>query len=82
MPGYLEKLFNLDGKVAALTGAGGFLVGEMARSLGRAGVKVACVDTRLADARKTADSITDSGGDALATSSCEWAGPSALVAVG
>ena len=49
---YLDKLFNLAGKVAALTGAGGSLVGEMARGLARAGVKVALLDNNLEAAQK------------------------------
>ena len=41
MSNYLETLFNLQGKTAAITGGGGYLCGEMARSLAKAGVKVA-----------------------------------------
>lgn len=32
---YIESLFGLDGKVVLLTGAGGFLVGELSRAAGR-----------------------------------------------
>ncbi len=66
MTDYLSRLFNLDGKVAVLTGAGGFLVGEMSRSLGKAGVRVVCLDSELANARRTADQIKADGGDAIA----------------
>ncbi|MBN1431645.1 MAG: SDR family oxidoreductase [Methanomicrobiaceae archaeon] len=60
--GYLEDIFNLEGKVAAITGAGGHLCGEMARSLAKAGVSVAVIDMRPEDAQRTVDQITSAGG--------------------
>jgi NAD(P)-dependent dehydrogenase (short-subunit alcohol dehydrogenase family) len=66
MNNYLNSLFNLDGKVVLLTGAGGHLVGEMSRAAGRAGMKVACCDVKLEDAQRTADQITAAGGIAIA----------------
>ena len=63
--GYVEELFNLEGRVAALTGAGGHLVGEMSRALGKAGMKVAVLDSRLAKAETVAQEIRDAGGTAL-----------------
>ena len=36
MTDYTDTLFNLQGRVAALTGAGGHLVGEISRGLARA----------------------------------------------
>jgi NAD(P)-dependent dehydrogenase (short-subunit alcohol dehydrogenase family) len=62
---YLDELFSLEGRVAALTGAGGHLVGEMARALARAGVKVAVLDSRLAKAETVAAEIQAAGGTAL-----------------
>jgi NAD(P)-dependent dehydrogenase (short-subunit alcohol dehydrogenase family) len=62
---YLEELFNVDGRVAALTGAGGHLVGEMAHALARAGMKIAVLDSRLAKAEAVAAEIRDAGGAAL-----------------
>jgi NAD(P)-dependent dehydrogenase (short-subunit alcohol dehydrogenase family) len=62
---YLDELFNLDGRVAALTGAGGHLVGEMARASARAGMKVAVLDSRLAKAEAVASEIQAAGGTAL-----------------
>jgi NAD(P)-dependent dehydrogenase (short-subunit alcohol dehydrogenase family) len=44
MVNYLENLFNLKGKVAAITGGGGFLCGEMARGFAKADMKVAVMD--------------------------------------
>jgi NAD(P)-dependent dehydrogenase (short-subunit alcohol dehydrogenase family) len=68
MNDYLAQIFGLDGRVAALTGAGGHLIGEMARALGRAGVRVAALDVDLASAERTAAAIRDAGGDAIALS--------------
>lgn len=67
VPGdYLSELFGLRGKVAALTGAGGYLVGEIARSLAFAGVAVTVLDVRRDAAEGVAAEIRDAGGDALA----------------
>jgi NAD(P)-dependent dehydrogenase (short-subunit alcohol dehydrogenase family) len=66
MSDYLTTLFGLEGKVAALTGAGGRLVGEMSRALGRAGVRVAVLDVSLEAADRTAESIRADGGEAMA----------------
>jgi NAD(P)-dependent dehydrogenase (short-subunit alcohol dehydrogenase family) len=63
---YLDELFKIEGRVAALTGAGGHLVGELARGLARAGMKVAVLDARLAKAEAVAGQITAAGGQALA----------------
>jgi NAD(P)-dependent dehydrogenase (short-subunit alcohol dehydrogenase family) len=62
---YIEELFQLDGRVGALTGAGGHLVGEMARALARAGMKVAVLDSRLAKAETVAAEIREAGGAAI-----------------
>lgn len=61
---YLEELFNLEGKIAVVIGAGGHLCGEMARSLAKAGVNVAVVDMRADDAQRTVDQIRTAGGTA------------------
>lgn len=63
---YLNELFNVQGKVVLMTGSGGFLVGEMARAAGKAGMKVVCCDFRLSDAEKTVKEIREMGGDAIA----------------
>lgn len=63
---YVTKLFGLENNVAALTGGGGHLVGEMARGLARAGVKVAVLDVSAAAAARTVEDIRRSGRDALA----------------
>jgi NAD(P)-dependent dehydrogenase (short-subunit alcohol dehydrogenase family) len=66
MSSFVASLFNLEGKVALLTGAGGFLVGEMSRALAKAGVNVACCDARLDHAERTAAEVHAAGGQAIA----------------
>lgn len=66
MAEFLVDLFNLSGKTVALTGAGGFLVGEMARGLGRAGARVAALDVSLEAAERTAGEVRAAGGTAIA----------------
>jgi NAD(P)-dependent dehydrogenase (short-subunit alcohol dehydrogenase family) len=66
MSDYVRGLFDLEGRVAALTGAGGHLVGEMSRALGRAGARVAALDVSLEAAERTAQAIVAAGGEALA----------------
>ena len=68
MSNYLETLFNLQGKTAAIIGGGGYLCGEMARSLAKAGVKVAVLDMRLEKAQYVAEEINDTGGTAVGLS--------------
>jgi NAD(P)-dependent dehydrogenase (short-subunit alcohol dehydrogenase family) len=63
---YLESIFNLDGKVALLTGAGGHLVGNMSRALSQAGMKIVCCDINYSNAQKVCDEIKDLGGQAIA----------------
>jgi len=65
MSEYLTELFNLTGKVALLTGAGGHIVGELSSALARVGCKVAVADVRLHKASGIADQIAAGGGDAL-----------------
>jgi NAD(P)-dependent dehydrogenase (short-subunit alcohol dehydrogenase family) len=66
MNNFLNTKFNVENKVVLLTGAGGHLVGEMSRSLAKAGMKVVCCDYKLELAEKTVKEITDAGGVALA----------------
>ena len=63
---YITSLFGIEGKVLLLTGAGGFLVGELSRAAGRAGMKVVCCDVRLEDAQRTAHEVNTAGGAAIA----------------
>ena len=58
---YLENIFELEGKVAVLTGAGGHLCSEMARGLALAGCKVAVLDLRIDKALSVEAAIRDLG---------------------
>lgn len=57
-------LFDLTGRAAALTGAGGHLIGTLSRALGRAGVRVAVLDVDEEAARRVSDEIRGNGGEA------------------
>lgn len=55
---YLTKLFGLNGKIAAVIGAGGYLCSEMAKGLAKAGVIVAILDKNLQKAEAVSEAIT------------------------
>ncbi len=57
---------NLKGRVAVVTGGGGVLCADFAKSLAKQGVKVAILDLNEAAAQKVADEINDDGGVAIA----------------
>lgn len=61
MTRYLNRLFSLEGKVAAVTGGGGHLCGEMARGFARAGCKVAVLDVRPEKAEAVAEGLRAEG---------------------
>jgi NAD(P)-dependent dehydrogenase (short-subunit alcohol dehydrogenase family) len=61
MNSYLNNLFNLQGKVVAVIGAGGHLCGEMARGFARAGCKVAILDLKVEKAKSVEDELKKLG---------------------
>ena len=63
---YLEEMFNLDGRRAAVIGGGGVLAGVMSTALARAGARVAVLDLNPAAAEGRAGEIRQRGGEALA----------------
>jgi NAD(P)-dependent dehydrogenase (short-subunit alcohol dehydrogenase family) len=63
-----DTLFDLSGKVAVLTGAGGVLIRAMALELGRRGVKVVATNRSLERAEAVVAEIRKAGGEAMALS--------------
>ena len=61
-----DALFDISGKIAAITGGGGVLCGTLARALAKREVRVAVIDIVEDAARKVADDIKDAGGRAIA----------------
>lgn len=61
-----ERLFDLTGKVAVVTGSGSGLGVLFAEALAGAGATVACVGRRVAPIEATATSIRSTGGRAIA----------------
>ena len=57
--------FDLEKKVAVITGGGGELCGHLAISLGALGVKVAILDTNQKNAERIANKIEREGGQVL-----------------
>lgn len=57
---------DLNGKVCAITGAGGVLCSEFAKAVGACGAKVAVLDLNEEAAKRVADEINAGGGCALA----------------
>lgn len=58
-------IFDIKGKVAVITGAGGVLCGEMARHYAARGVKVALLDIMEENIQDVAKEIKDTGGEAI-----------------
>jgi NAD(P)-dependent dehydrogenase (short-subunit alcohol dehydrogenase family) len=58
---FINQLFNIEGKVAVVTGAGGHLCGEMARAFAKASCSVAVLDLRLEKAEAIAAEIISLG---------------------
>ena len=61
-----DKLFDLAGNVAVVTGGAGILCSTLCRGLAREGVKVAILDLNLPTAEGLAKDIISSGGEAIA----------------
>lgn len=58
--------FDITGKIAVLTGAGGIICGTMSREFAKKGAKVALLDLFPEKAQKIADEIVRHGGEAIA----------------
>jgi NAD(P)-dependent dehydrogenase (short-subunit alcohol dehydrogenase family) len=66
IPGYLEQLFGLDGKVIVVPGGSGALGGAIARGLARAGASVVLLGRTMATLGATAMMIAMEGGECTA----------------
>jgi NAD(P)-dependent dehydrogenase (short-subunit alcohol dehydrogenase family) len=62
---YLETLFNIENKVAVLTGGGGILAGEMAKGFLQAGAKVILLDINEANLQKKVVSLEKFGSNII-----------------
>jgi NAD(P)-dependent dehydrogenase (short-subunit alcohol dehydrogenase family) len=58
---YISRLFNLEGKIVAITGAGGHLCSEMVRGFASAGCSVAILDLRLEKALAVEANLRERG---------------------
>jgi len=61
----MKNIFDVSGKVIAITGGGGILCGTMARALAEGGAKVAILDLIEIAAAKIAKEIRAAGGTAI-----------------
>jgi NAD(P)-dependent dehydrogenase (short-subunit alcohol dehydrogenase family) len=62
---YLDELYDLEGKVAVITGGGGVLASEIGSGLSKAGAKIVFLDLNEDAAVKAADAINKDGGEAI-----------------
>ena len=63
---YLNEMFKLDGKVAAVVGGGGVLAGAMSEGIAKAGAEIAILDINLDSAQKQAEIIRSNYGNSIA----------------
>jgi NAD(P)-dependent dehydrogenase (short-subunit alcohol dehydrogenase family) len=73
-PTEIEKMFELTGKVAVVTGGGGILCSAIAKGLAKAGVSLAVLDISEPAAAKVANEITSIGGKAVGLTCINGAG--------
>ncbi len=62
---FLNEMFNLKGKIAAVIGGGGVLAGVMAEGLAKAGADIAVLDLNLENAEKKAEDIRSKYSNAI-----------------
>ena len=62
---YIDKLFNLEGKVAVITGGGGVLASAIGGGLAKAGMKIVFLDINLQAAEQAAERIKAMGVEAI-----------------
>lgn len=57
---------NMEGRIAVVTGGGGFLCSAICKDLAKRGARVAVLELRLETAQRIVDEIVGGGGEALA----------------
>jgi NAD(P)-dependent dehydrogenase (short-subunit alcohol dehydrogenase family) len=62
--GYIDDIFNLEGKTALITGGGGVLAGAIGHGLAMAGVNVVLAGRRKENTLANANKIKEAGGEA------------------
>src|SRR5512144_1062101 len=62
----LDRLYDVSGRIAVVTGGAGVLCAAICRTLARLGAKVAVLDVKLQPARALAGEICSAGGEAIA----------------
>jgi NAD(P)-dependent dehydrogenase (short-subunit alcohol dehydrogenase family) len=62
--GYIDNIFNLEGKTALITGGGGVLAGAIGMGLAKAGVNVVLAGRRKENTLANANKIKEAGGEA------------------
>jgi len=65
MSDFLSKLFGLEGKKAAIVGAGGYLCSAMASALAKAGVSIAVLDKNKENIKVGVKKIENEGGKVI-----------------
>ncbi len=73
MNSYIADIFNLEGKVAVITGGGGHLCSEMVRGFARSGCAVAILDLRLEKALSVESELRLEGFDQILSLSIDVA---------
>lgn len=79
-PDYLNRVFDVRGRVVVLTGGGGILCGAMARELAKAGAVLVVLDVLPEAAQRVVDDIAAEGGKALALCANVLSKPTLLAA--
>ena len=62
--GYIDDIFNLQGKTALITGGGGILAGAIGMGLAKSGVNVVLAGRRKENTLANAKKISEAGGEA------------------
>ena len=62
----MKQTFDISEKVVAITGGGGVICSTLAKEMAACGAKIAVLDLSFEGAQRTADTIVDASGEAIA----------------